>query len=257
MDIDCESTKQWRESTVKTATSQLREDLKQALANPAPTQSEPRLSTSYNHEFELTQDAASQPSACVASMLDTLLKSVRHIGPCRSQQSSSLVSSLLQDLRQQLQDDLLPQHIRNLQELPKARRSAFVSQTQTDLAYLKEVLQRGLGREGEDSIWSDAFEQLAEVCAGLLNTHIPSNPLASQLATPVDQLAELSLQSFQRSQNLLASLLPTTFQSAHPSDTSRLLPYGQSTGAIASDTKLELAKPGPRFTLLPLNATAA
>lgn len=77
------------------------------------------------------------------------------------------------------------------------------------------------------------------------------------------------LGSFRRSQNLLAPLLSTAYQqsciteqamsddSSSQNNRTSLLPFGHPDSASSADTKLELSKPGPRFALVPLNATAA
>ena len=63
-----------------------------------------------------------------------------------------------------------------------------------------------------------------------------------------------------RSQTLLAPLIFNSTPSPsllNAKDTSLLLPLGTPTPANASEGMLDLAKPGPRLALLPVNATAA
>ena len=67
--------------------------------------------------------------------------------------------------------------------------------------------------------------------------------------------------AFLRSQNLFAPLLASSryyYTAQHASGTaSMLLPMGTPPAASASEGMLDLAKPGPRLALLPVNATAA
>lgn len=79
---------------------------------------------------------------------------------------------------------------------------------------------------------------------------------ANQMKTdgPSDQML--------RMQNLLAPILSSSRwkDSLLREDTeaiNMLLPFGVPTTASALDAKLDLAKPGPRFALLPVNTIAA
>lgn len=80
-----------------------------------------------------------------------------------------------------------------------------------------------------------------------------------QLADSEETESQKSKDTLLRTQNLLAPLLSSSKHAlkAQTGTASLLLPLGTPQTASASEGMLDLAKPGPRLALLPVNPTAA
>ena len=79
-----------------------------------------------------------------------------------------------------------------------------------------------------------------------------------QLVDAPETDPEAGRQAFLRSQSLLAPILSAAYRSATSETRATApMPFGAPLPVSANDTKLFLAKPGPRFALLQVSQTAA
>lgn len=177
---------------------------------------------------------ASRPSEYIFAPLQILLQAARAVGPHRSQAASSSITGLLQAY-----EDEVVQNVYMTSDLT----STYVEQTRIDVTFLEGMLDAALGRKDQPSRWTAVSKRLSSLAS------TPSDPAHSAA----------SQHALLRSQTLLAPLLPNLYTPTLSTEVglSLLLPLGAPPTLAAADVKLDLAKPGARFALLPVNATAA
>lgn len=198
--------------------------------------------------------SASKPADYVQASLATLSGAARSLGAHRTQAVPEALSEVLQQYEQRVATEVIPAFLESLEKQQSSDLSVLVRQLQTDVAYLKQVLP-GSSSDGSTG-WSKLDTRLSKV-KNVSSLEINAE-CHSQLMKSGDRDDEAGRQAFLRTQSLLAPLMMSGFSSlAADNKGSVLLPFGAPMPISASDTKLFLAKPGPRFALLQVSQTAA
>lgn len=201
-------------------------------------------------------------------MLDSLLllvDAVNELGVHRSRAVPESVRELLSRFEESLLKDVFNEELlANIKSIDKRERAIHARQMQSNLAFLRHVLSAALDKEDDtrSNRWSSVEASLDEVChtSDFKALHGADVPSFSQIAGEAESKEDQSRSTLLRTQNLLAPLLfnSNQYSSWHSAaDASALLPFGIPAAAMASEGMLDLAKPGPRLALLPVNATAA
>ncbi|GAA5894110.1 hypothetical protein JCM8208_002350 [Rhodotorula glutinis] len=242
----------WREQAVAAAVRKLQESMSNvAAAAPSATLWAWDASRGDHPPSPLVP---SSPSSALHSALRSLSTSLARVGLHRTQASPSIASSLLAAFADQVLDaantfaELLAQG-----DLQEDRKAEVASQAVWDLALLHRLVPGGEG-VGEDK-WREVESKFLRLVSPASNT-LPS------------QLAASALAYLQRTQSILAPLLPVSTSTLATTDASsttsvavkhkplssmaRLLPLGAPVAsADVKATGVGLVKPGPRLGLLP------
>ncbi|GAA5931170.1 hypothetical protein JCM3775_004953 [Rhodotorula graminis] len=243
----------WREQAVATAVRKLQESMSTvAAAAPSATLWAWDASRGDTPSSALVP---SSPSSALLSSLRSLSTSLARVGLHRTQASPTIASSLLAAFDDQVLAaaaafaDQLAQG-----DLQADRKAEVASQAAWDLALLRRL---ALAAEGPGE---DAWREVESAFLRLVSPSSTSLP---------SQLASSALAYLQRTQSILAPLLPvsstalatatdtsttTTAAVKHKplSSTARLLPLGAPVAsADVKATGVGLVKPGPRLGLLP------
>ncbi|BGP06083.1 hypothetical protein JCM10049v2_001902 [Rhodotorula toruloides] len=200
----------------------------------------------------------SSPSSALLSALRSLSSSIHRVGLHRTQSDSSIAVSLLAAFAEQARD--VAGHFAEALEkgeVPDERvKREVAAQVAWDLALVGRLVSAHKGAASSKGEWEDAKGRFLQL--------VSSN--AGSLASRVDDSA---LQYLQRTQSILAALLPYDRTLAAQAGstgaagkakaigaTARLLPLGQTVSGAGSlgdfkSTSAGLVKPGPRLGLLP------
>lgn len=210
--------------------------------------------------------SASRPAGCVLDSLSILVDAAHQLGIHRTYAIPTGITNLLEDYQTSLLstvfDDGLLERVKSV---GKSQRAKYVQQLRSNIALLRQVLAAGLGNPEDDQYaeqWTLLEDRLREVRSNqTIHPCIWLSLQSRQLAEDGPVGDRKSRDTFLRTQNLLAPLLASSraslLQQASDLPTSLLLPFGIPPSATASEGMLDLAKPGPRLALLPVNATAA
>ncbi|GAA5845764.1 hypothetical protein JCM9279_006102 [Rhodotorula babjevae] len=244
----------WREQAVAAVVRKLQESMSTvAAAAPSATLWAWDASRAENPPSPLVP---SSPSSALLSALRSLSASLARVGLHRTQASPCIASSLLAAFADQVLGAAAAFAEQLTQgDLQEDRKAEVASQVAWDLALLRRLV---LGGEGGGE------EKWREVEGSFLRLVSPSSDALSS------QLASSALAYLQRTQSILAPLLPvasssslgavdpstttTTIAVKHKplSSTARLLPLGAPVAsADVKATGVGLVKPGPRLGLLP------
>jgi hypothetical protein len=197
--------------------------------------------------------------------LSILVDAVHQLGIHRAYAIPAGVKDLLQDYQTALLSSVFDDDfLERVNAVGKARRVIYVQQLQSNIALLKQVLMAVLGKLQDDQYakkWTSLDKRVGEVCDNrMMHQCNGLSFLIRQLAEHATFDDQKSRDTFLRTQNLLAPLLSSSRPSFHQKSSelsSMLLPFGVPPTANASEAMLDLARPGPRLALLPVNATAA
>ncbi|GAA5996272.1 uncharacterized protein JCM10292_007502 [Rhodotorula paludigena] len=262
----------WRKQACENAVNKLRESLSIAAAT-SPSATLWAWDASRHNGQPDQPLVPSSPSSALLSALRSLSSSVTRVGLHRTQSDPSIASSLLGAFAADVRDlavtfaDALE---RGELQQSEARRAEVAAQAAWDLALLRRLV---LPADETGSKAASTWRELERRFFALVS---------SASGTLESQIANSTLLYLQRSQSILAPLLPhppTFYASGAPSapaaaettlapatrskplsSASRLLPLGQPVTGLdraagaASDlrsTSIGLVKPGPRLGLLP------
>jgi hypothetical protein len=210
-----------------------------------------------------------RPVGPVHANLGLLVHAINQVGVYRTVARPHFVRTLLQDYEKAVLAIVFDQEfILQVANLQHSQRASHAHAIIASMSYIRLVISMGLDRS-EDAVpteWHLLEERLAEVSITLPSYVSVKSSLCLGIkqATPTMKSSQdADRVNLLRTQNLLAPLLSTSYRYSNvlttdfSDDSSPLLPFGTPSPANASEVKLDLAKPGPRLALLPINATAA
>lgn len=129
-----------------------------------------------------------------------------------------------------------------------------LSQAMVDISFLLEIVACGGAPVGKSAL--QAILAALETVCHVSSSH--ARRMSDVLPFQLDSTIEYQIATRQhvlRSQLLFAPLMCGSSICSSDSSSSLLVPLGQPVPISALDTKLDMAKPGPRLALLPVHPT--
>ncbi|KAL7004190.1 hypothetical protein EMMF5_006258 [Cystobasidiomycetes sp. EMM_F5] len=219
MDVEQQSRKAWLEKAVGNAVEVYRRGVLDSFVVPV-----------------LPNASSDKPSSHLQDSLLCLVKAIHGLGALRLQAVPDAIHELLTTFEQRVADSVFTSKVtERLAGAVKRGDRRPLSQAMVDISFLLEIVACGGAPVGKSA--------LQAILAALETL---DSTIEYQIATRQHVL---------RSQLLFAPLMCGSSICSSDSSSSLLVPLGQPVPISALDTKLDMAKPGPRLALLPVHPT--